>query len=78
MQNAPWIVWILFMAGSFAVLEWYAFKHPKRENTLSRFMWQMGNKWRLIIYIYGVLTGGLAVHFWWNWNPACQAAGLGG
>ena len=47
MQNAPWIVWILFMAGSFAVLEWYAFKHPKRENTLSRFMWQMGNKWRL-------------------------------
>jgi hypothetical protein len=74
----PWIVWGASMLGSFAVLEGYAFKHPLRENTLSRFMWSMGQKWPLSLVLFGEVTGGLAVHFYWNWCPALMPLGTGG
>jgi len=77
-MNAPWIVWLLVLIVSFAVLETYAFKHPDRENTLSRFMWSVGQKWPLSIALLGMLFGALLTHFYWNWNPACQPPGVGG
>lgn len=77
-MNTPWIIWILVVVISFAILECYAFNHPARENTLSRFIWSVGQKWPLSLVIYGMLFGGLAVHFYWNWAPNCMPPGTGG
>lgn len=78
MVNGPWIIWWLAIFLSFALLERYAFKHPDRTNTLSRFMWNLGQKFPLTLFLVGVVIGGLAVHFWWNWCPALMAPGHGG
>lgn len=77
-MNTAWIIWLLVIVVSFTVLEAYAFKHPERENTLSRFVWTVGQKWPLSLVLWGMLIGGLSVHFYWNWNPACQLPGVGG
>ena len=77
-MNIPWIIWLFVAATSFAVLERYAFNHPTRENTLSRFIWSCGQKWPLTLVVYGMLFGGLAVHFFWNWCPAIMPPGHGG
>ena len=77
-MNAPWIIWLLLIIVSFTALEAYAFRHPERENTLSRFVWSVGQKWPLSLVLWGMLIGGLSVHFYWNWNPACMPAGIGG
>lgn len=77
-MNIPWIIWAAVIVISFAVLETYAFKHPERENTLSRFVWTVGQKWPLSIMLFGMVFGGLAVHFYWNWCPALMPAGSGG
>jgi len=76
--NTPWIIWLIALMLSFAVLERYALNHPERQNTLSRFVWQCGQKWPLTLVLFGTLFGGLAVHFFWNWCPALMPAGLGG
>lgn len=73
-----WVVWLLAIVVSFSVLEWYAFQHPSRLNTLSRFVWNIGQKFPLSLVMYGALFGGLAVHFFWNWCPALMPAGTGG
>jgi hypothetical protein len=77
-MNTLWIVWWLLAIGLFAVFERYAFDHPDRCNTLSRFMWSLGQKWPLSIALLGMLFGGLLVHFYWNWCPALMPAGQGG
>jgi hypothetical protein len=65
-----WTVWWVTILVSFACLETYALKHTENGPTLSRFMWTLGSKFPLTIYFAGMLMGGLAVHFWWNWCPA--------
>jgi hypothetical protein len=77
-MNTPWIIWLLAIAVSFAVLERYAFDHPNRENTLSRFIWQVGQAWPLSLVLFGLIAGSLATHFYWNWCPAIMPAGQGG
>jgi hypothetical protein len=77
-MNTPWIIWLLVIVISFAILEGYAFKHPDRENTLSRFIWSVGQKWPLSLVLFGMLFGGLSVHFYWNWCPALMPPGHGG
>lgn len=77
-MNTPWVVWLLVIVVSFIVLEAYAFRHPTRQNTLSRFMWELGQKWPLTLVLFGALFGGLAVHFFWNWCPALMPPGTGG
>lgn len=77
-MNWPWILWLAAFAVSFAILERYAFNHPTRENTLSRFIWTVGQKWPVSLVLYGMLVGGLAVHFYWNWCPALMPLGKGG
>jgi hypothetical protein len=73
-----WVIWLLLVVLSFTVLEAYSFRHPERMNTLSRFIWNIGQKWPLSLVLYGMLFGGLAVHFFWNWCPAVMAPGVGG
>lgn len=77
-MNWVWVVWLLAIMVSFAVLEGYAFRHPDRQNTLSRFVWTIGQKWPLSLVLWGMLVGGLSVHFYWNWAPALMPAGHGG
>lgn len=77
-MNTNWVLWLLALIISFAVLEGYAFKHPERSNTLSRFVWSVGQKWPLSLVLFGMIFGGLAVHFYWNWCPALMPAGTGG
>lgn len=65
-----WVVWLLVIIVSFALIEGYALRHPERQNTLSRFIWGLGQEWPLTLVLFGMLFGGLAVHFFWNWCPA--------
>lgn len=66
--NAEWVLWWLFIFGSFTVLEARAFAHPERANTLSRFMATVGAKFPLSIGMIGMVLGGLMVHFFWHWG----------
>lgn len=67
-----WTLWLLGIAGSFALLEAWAFH--KRRPTLSRFMAELGRKWPPILVVFGMLFGGLAVHFFWHWCPTGLSA----
>lgn len=68
--NLPWILGTLGAIAFFAYFEWRAFKYPTRQNTMSRWIYNMGSNWPLSIFLMGMLCGGLAVHFFWHWCPA--------
>lgn len=75
-MNTYWIVSALCAILVFAIGENYAFRHGDRQNTLSRWIFNMGKTWPLSIYLMGFLSGGLAVHFFWHWCPDV-GAGVG-
>jgi hypothetical protein len=77
-MNTPWIVGALAFAMFFTFFEVRGLRHPDRQNTLSRFVWNIGQKWPLSLVVWGMLIGGLSVHFYWNWCPALMPAGVGG
>lgn len=62
-----WTAFLLLTAVVFTILESAGWKSS---NTLSRFIYTIGAKWPLSIFLWGLLAGGLAVHFWWHWSPA--------
>jgi hypothetical protein len=65
-----WVLWIVLVIASFALLERYGLDHPGgRFGTLSAFMHRLGAAWPLTLVIWGIVIGGLSVHFWWNWCP---------
>ncbi len=64
-----WLVGLVGAIAFFTVVEGYAFRHPDRQNTLSRTVYDIGSKFPLSIWIMGVFAGGLAVHFFWHWCP---------
>ena len=68
-MNTPWVVGVFLAIIFFAYFECYAFKHPDRQNTLSRWIYNIGSQWPLSIWLMGMLVGGLAVHFFWHWCP---------
>lgn len=61
-----WAAWFLAIVVTFGALESAAWNTGV---TLSRAVWDLSSHWPLIIYLWGNLTGGLAVHFWWHWSP---------
>lgn len=74
-------IWPILLASwvvSFAIFETIALMNNGL--TLSMFTWHVSEAWPPIIWICGVLVGGLAVHFWWHWNPPStgQLGGGGG
>lgn len=73
-MNMPWIIGTLAAIGFFAIFEARGFRFPERQNTLSRAIYNLGSRWPLSIYLMGMFSGGLAVHFFWHW---CPAIGLG-
>ena len=71
----PWVLWGAALVASFAVLEARAFRHPERQRTLSRAIYEIGAKWPLSIWLGGLITGGLAVHFFWHFCPPGSISG---
>jgi hypothetical protein len=64
-----WTIWLfVLLPVSFGVAEAYAL-HTSRP-TLSEYVWRLSKAWPLFPFVAGVLTGGLAVHFWWG-GVAC-------
>ena len=81
MSNWGWLVWtswLGFFVASFAVFEAWAL--ATKGLTLSMFTWHISESWPPIIFVAGMMAGGLAVHFWWHWNPPSsgQLGGTGG
>jgi hypothetical protein len=74
-MNTPWILGTLMAIAFFAYFEVRAFRHPDRQNTLSRWIYTIGSTWPLSIFIMGSFSGGLAVHFFWHWCPDAKSVG---
>ena len=68
-MNTYWWTAAIIAILVFTIGESYAFRHPDRQNTLSRWIYDLGRKWPLSIFIMGMFVGGLAVHFFWHWCP---------
>lgn len=77
-MNIPWVIGTALAIAFFAIFEARAFRHPDRQNTLSRAIYNIGAAWPLSIFIMGMFAGGLAVHFFWHWCPATMPIGVGG
>jgi hypothetical protein len=69
MMDLPWVIGAACMLVFFTFFESYAFNHPTRVNSLSRSMFNLGSKFPLSIMFFGMLVGGLGVHFYWHWCP---------
>lgn len=77
MTDAGWFIgiaiWLLVGWALFAFYERRAFKKGGKLHSLSRAVYDLGEKWPLSILIFGLLiglfTGGLGVHFYWHWCP---------
>jgi hypothetical protein len=66
------IIWAIGGAVAivfFSVVEWFAIDHPTSQWTLSHGIAWLGVHFPLSIWIFGVFTGGLAVHFFWHYCP---------
>lgn len=71
-ESWPWIIGALLFTVWFTVFEAIALHNkanPGRIITLSRFVWTIGQHWHLFLVIWGMVIGGLSVHFFWNWCP---------
>lgn len=73
-----WVCWLVSFILTFGIFETWALL--TKGLTLSMFTWHVSEQWPPIIWLCGVLAGGLAVHFWWHWNPPTtgQLGGTGG
>lgn len=62
-----WTLWLLALIASFALFEGAAlYSHGL---TLSSYVWGLTEAWPPLPYVAGMVSGGLAVHFWWHWLP---------
>lgn len=74
---SDFVTWTLINAAwlaAFAYFEYRALAHGDNKDrvTLSRYVWTIGQKWPLSIWLMGWVCGGLAVHFFWSWCPAAN------
>ncbi len=62
-----WSAWLLLILISFGALETLGWNSG---GTLSRTIWDATLYFGpLVPMLYAGLFVGLAVHFWWHWNP---------
>lgn len=66
-MNWVWTSWLIALIVSFGCFEGYAL--AKGKTTLSRYTWNIFKVWPPIAVVFGMLFGGLAVHFFWHWCP---------
>lgn len=58
-----WLIWIGATIIVFAIGEGYALRSGKA--TLSRTVWNIQKGWPMFAALFGLVFGGLAVHFFW-------------
>jgi hypothetical protein len=61
MAGLAWLAAVVILLA----YEFWALKTGRK--TLSRFMWETGQKWPFFPALIGFVTGGLLVHFFWRW-----------
>ena len=66
-MKTMWLLWIAAIVLTFAGLEAYAILSGKP--TLSEVAAAAGAAWPPLLVVYGIVFGGLAVHFWWHTSP---------
>ncbi len=66
-----WTALILVNILIFAILEGYALSRPDPDGgiTLSRYLWEAAKAWPPLVFLMGMVTGGLVVHLFWRWDP---------
>jgi hypothetical protein len=69
MNGKIWLIWLGLFAASFAVLEGLAL-HSGTPTTFSDYVVWASSVWGPLPVVFGWVTGGLAVHFWWHWTPS--------
>jgi hypothetical protein len=71
-MTALWTGWIVLSLAAFAGLEFWAISAGRK--TFSRYVWDFSREWPPVIFLAGLVVGGLAIHFWW----ICQGCPLPG
>lgn len=66
------IAWILALAF---LATYEAWALATGHQSLSRAMWTLTSAWPPLIFLEGMVVGGLAVHFWWRWDPTTTSKG---
>lgn len=66
-----WLAFGIFFIVGFAFFESSALNSDGL--TLSRLIYNANQAWPLTSVIFGAIFGGLAVHFFWPWNPQIYA-----
>jgi hypothetical protein len=59
-----WVLWLALVIVSFAVLEGIAL-YRGNKSTLSECTWYLAKIWGPLPVLFGIVFGGLAVHFFW-------------
>lgn len=64
MKKWIWGLWIVLIIVSFGIMEGIALNTGTP--TLSQTVWDVSKSFPLLPFLAGLLSGGLAVHFWWR------------
>jgi len=66
-------VWLAFLFAFAAIFFYFEMSALNNDGlTLSRFIYNANQAFPLVGVLFGMLSGGLAVHFFWHWDPAAQ------
>jgi hypothetical protein len=60
---------LAWLTAAIVLLGYEFFALNTGRKTLSRQMWEWTCAWPLMPFLWGLVTGGLAVHFFWRWCP---------
>lgn len=71
-----WAIWLIVLVVSFGAMEAWSVVHSTP--TLSEFVWRLSDAFTLFPFLAGLLTGGLAVHFWWGGKVVFRSRMPGG
>jgi len=63
-MSKVWTLWLCGSLAAFTVFETYALRTGNE--TLSAFVRKISAEWPPIVFLLGMIVGGLAVHFWWT------------
>jgi hypothetical protein len=69
-MNLAWVALGASWVIGFAVLEALAVVEGDNGVTLSRLIAETAMRWPMLTFLLGQLSGGLAVHLFWHWDPA--------
>lgn len=59
---------LIFAAAVIALLSYEGWALATRHTTISEYVWRLNRVWPPIVFLAGLVIGGLAAHFTW---PVC-------